>query len=228
MTKTVSLSTNDHEDYIKYLPYVQKAWNALGWDTITFYLGGSNLESTDQNKIVKIESIGGIRDATVVQVSRLFAHKHADGLIMTSDVDMMPLSNYWKPDLDKFTCYGKDLTHGRHYPICYISAPKFLWEQAIQETSIKELLLKYDQCKSNVFESWWFTDQDIITERLKNFKTKEIPRGFEGRFAYGRIDRDDWAYTKNISQSKKIDAHMPRPFSQYEAENLVNKIGKLL
>lgn len=220
--KTVVLSTNDEENYINYLPYVQKAWNILGWDTITFYLGEKQLKSNENNLIVKLNPISGIRDATVVQVSRFFAHKYVDGLIMTSDIDMMPLSNYWNPDLDKFTCYGRDLTHNVHYPMCYIAAPKNLWSEVIYENSIDELLSKYNQCKSEVFTNWWFTDQDIITERLSKFDVKNITRGFENNLAYGRIDRDNWLYTKYISNSTKIDAHMPRPFNESEAIDLLN------
>ena len=89
--KTVILSSNSHKDYISYLPFVQKAWNLIGWDTLTFYLGDMDIESSNKNKIVKINSIKGYRDETVVQVSRLFGAKYLDGMIMTSDVDMMPL-----------------------------------------------------------------------------------------------------------------------------------------
>jgi hypothetical protein len=221
--RTVILSTNDEENYINYLPYIQKAWNILGWNTLTFYLGEKKIKSEDINLIINLNSITGIRDATVVQVSRLFAHKYIDGLIMTSDVDMMPLSNYWNPDPDKLTCYGKDLTNNIHYPICYISAPKKIWDEIIYEDSIEELLLKYNQCKSNEFSDWWFTDQDIITERLLPYEKNEVPRGFENGLAYGRIDRDNWKYTKDFSKSQKIDAHMPRPFNEFEANDLINK-----
>ena len=222
--RTISISTNDSEDYINYLPYIQEAWNILGWNTLTFYLGDKQIKSTAQNKIIKINPIDGVRDATTVQVSRLFAHNYVDGLIMTSDVDMMPLSNYWNPQPDRFTCYGKDLTHNVHYPICYIAAPNNLWSEVITENSIEELLLKHPKCKSEIFEEWWYTDQDIITERLKDIEVEEIPRGFENNLAAGRIDRDNWVYTKDISNSKKVDAHMPRPFNSNEAEDLIKKL----
>lgn len=221
--KTVVISTNDNEIYLNYLPYIQKAWNELGWNTLTFYLGEKKIISDDKNKIVKIENIENIKEATIVQVYRLLAHRFTDGLIMTSDVDMMPLSDYWKPESDKFTCYGKDLTFDVHYPICYVAAPHNLWKKLIPENSIEELLSKYPQHKSNDFNKWWFTDQDIITERLCNFDVKSIPRGFENGLASGRIDRCRWSITKN-SLNKKIDAHMPRPFNKTEAEDLLNNI----
>ena len=223
MNKTVILSTNDHTDYISYLPYVQKAWNYFGWNTLTFYLGNQNLKSTDLNTIVKIQPINGYRDETVVQVSRLFGAQYTQGLVMTSDVDMMPLSNYWKPSDKEWTVYGEDLTNYKHYPICYISAPDYLWNQLITEKSIEELLNKYKQSKSNSFDEWWYVDQDIITERLRPLNPKTINRGnsFSG-IAKGRIDRIAWNQTKEL-QEIKIDAHMPRPFNKLETEKVVQK-----
>lgn len=221
--KTVILSTNDNPDYLLYLPYVQKAWNNLGWNTFTFYLGKENLESSDKNQIHILQEIPSIRNVTLVQVSRLFGHHYVDGLIMTSDIDMMPLSDYWKPSEDEVTCYGTDLTNFRHHPICYIAADKEKWQKLIPEKSIEELTNKYANLKSNHFNEWWFLDQDIITERIqKNYKNKTILRNFENGLAYGRIDRVNWEATKN-SKTIKIDAHMPRPFDRKEAEELLFK-----
>ena len=223
MNKIICISTNDNKSYFSYLPYVQKSWNILGWNTITFYLGHKDIKSTDQNLIVKIDPVTGFRDETVVQVSRFFAHKYVDGIIMTSDVDMLPLSDYWHPHPKKFTCYGKDLTFGKHYPLCYIAAPKKLWSEVITENSIEELLQKHIQSKSSIFEEWWFTDQDIITTRLRNLDIVEVDRGFENSWASGRIDRDFWFQTRRLSKSQKIDAHMPRLFDKTETINLIKE-----
>lgn len=221
--KTVILSTDDNLDYITCLPYIQKAWNNLGWKTLTFYLGDKEIQSSEDNKIIKINPIEGFKDATIVQVSRLFGSKYTDGLIMTSDVDMMPLSNYWHPDENTITCYGSDLTYYKHHPICYIASKKENWCKLIYEKSIEELLSKYPQSKSNNFNEWWFVDQDIITERIeKNQNRIIIPRTFYNNLALGRIDRADWEFTKN-NDTIKIDAHLPRPFNRNEVEILLLK-----
>lgn len=223
MNKTVILSTNDHTDYISYLPYVQKAWNYFGWNTLTFYLGDQQVKSSLNNKIVAIKPIDGYRDETVVQVSRLFGAQYTQGLVMTSDVDMMPLSNYWNPKEDCWTVYGEDLTNYKHYPICYIAAPHNLWNEIIYEQSIQELLEKYNQSKSESFDEWWYADQDIITERLRSLNLTSIPRGSIGHgVAKGRIDRIAWNQTLQI-EGEKIDAHLPRPFNISETKFLLNK-----
>lgn len=221
--KTVILSTNDNLNYLSYLPYVQKAWNCLGWNTLTFYLGKQELKSSNENKIIKINEINSYREATVVQISRLFACKYIDGLIMTSDIDMMPLSDYWKPDENEITCYGSDLTYFKHHPICYIAANQKKWNELIYEESIEELLIKYPQAKSNIFDEWWFLDQQLITERIEKDKQRKIiKRGFYNNLPCGRIDRSDWENSKNFN-FKKIDAHMPRPFDEKEAKDLLHK-----
>jgi hypothetical protein len=148
MKKTVILSTNDNPDYLGYLPYVQEAWNKLGWNTLTFYLGGEELLTSDQNLIIRISPNTKYKDATMVQVARLFGHLFTDGLIMTSDVDMMPMRNYWNPMVNDITCYGRDLTGGSQQPICYIAMDASKWKQIIPELQIDELLDKYP----NVFQ----------------------------------------------------------------------------
>jgi hypothetical protein len=221
--KTVILSTDDNQDYLGYLPYVQVAWNLLGWNTLTFYIGDKNLESSEKNKIIQLNPVQGFRNATVLQVSRLFGAQHTQGLVMTSDVDMIPLSNYWNPKDNEWTVYGEDLTNYKHYPICYISAPDYLWNQLITEKSIEELLNKYKQSKSNSFDEWWYVDQDIITERLRPQKPTSINRGYIYHgIAKGRIDRIAWSQTSNIKEVK-VDAHMPRPFDQKAASDLILK-----
>lgn len=222
--RTVILSTNDNPDYFNYLPYVQKAWNKLGWNTLTFYSGQNALTSeieNENNKIIYLHPIDGYRIETIVQVSRLFGFKFCDGLVMTSDVDMMPLSNYWNPNESELTVYGYDLTGFSEFPICYISAPKEIWQQLIPEVSIKEFLDKYKNAVSEDFYKWWGVDQQAITERiLKYGNYTQVNRGKDGILAYGRIDRYDWNGTKN-KIGEKIDAHLPRPFNQIESEYLL-------
>lgn len=227
MKKTIILSTDDNENYISYLPYVQQAWNLLGWDTLTFYLGSKDISSTEKNKIINIEPIIGYRNCTVVQISRLLGYRYIqEGIIMTSDVDMMPLSNYWNPQYDQITCYGYDLTNFQQIPICYIAANNKMWENLVQSDSIESLLDQTTFGKSNNFNEWWFTDQLIITDRILKYTQKPlfIHRGFsKNNLAKGRIDRVAWNLTKK-EDSLKIDAHMPRPFDYDACIDLINNI----
>jgi len=233
MNKYVIISTNDNPDYYQYIPYVIKAWNKLGWKTVTFLRGKkeslNNLIDSD-NVFYYLDGESKYRDETLVQVSRLFGAYLCDGLIMTADGDMMPCSNYWNPDVNEITAYGHDLTGFGHYPICYIAMNKNNWKRIMDITDedlmlqIERLLDKYEQASSDDWYQWWQVDQDIITEKLKKENINSIKRGQDSKFglAKGRIDRFNWKETKNVDNP--IDAHMPRPFDKEASEYILNKI----
>jgi hypothetical protein len=225
MNKTIILSTNDNSDYINYWSYVTLAWNNLGWNTLTFYLG-SNINYFKQNinnQIIQLSNIKNYKESTVVQVSRLFGSKYiTEGLLMTSDIDMMPLCDYWQPKYEDITIYGFDLMRYKQIPMCYISMNTENWEKIIPEKSIEKLLNKYKYAKSNIFNEYWYTDQKIISERILKYKYISIDRKINNGLALGRIDRTNWKETKN-NNYKKIDAHLPRPFNEKEAKELLNK-----
>jgi len=222
--KTVILSTNKHHDYFPYLEYTQKAWNKLGWNTFTFYMGDESIESNEQNRVFNISPVEGYRDVTVLQCYRLLGHRFInEGQIMTSDVDMIPLSNYWIKS-DKIHCYGSDLTGGKQYPMCYISASKENWDKIIPEQTMVELLDKYPCAKSNDFNEYWYTDQVIATERIKPFNPILVKRGHRQGIANGRIDRATWEQSIKMWQGRYIDAHMTKGFDKEKTEQIMGLI----
>lgn len=228
MKKIVILGTNNSPDYIQCYQYVVKSWNSLGWNTLTFHIDvdGQSLPAIDDNIIIKINNETEYSNVLLSQVYRLLGHRYVSAdIIMTSDIDMMPLSDYWKPSINEINCYGYDLTHFKHFPICYIAANQDLWNTLIPEKTVKELLDKYPCAKSNKFDEYWYTDQHIITERIHNcsIKTNRIDRGFNRLgVAKGRIDRARLQQTLTYHEDIKIDAHLPRPFNQKFCENLYN------
>ena len=226
MKKTVILGTNNNHNYIQCYPYVVKSWNSLGWNTLTFHIDAADqhLPAIDDNVSIKIDNNAQYSDVLLSQVYRLLGHRYVSAdIIMTSDIDMMPLSDYWKPNINEVNCYGYDLTHFKHFPICYIAANQQTWNTLIPEKTVTELLDKYPCAKSNNFEEYWYTDQHIITERILNcsIKTNRIDRGFNRLgVANGRIDRGRLQDTLRYLEDIKIDAHLPRPFNQKFCEDL--------
>ena len=147
MKKTVILGTTNHYDYVSCYRYVARAWNNIGWNTLTFYVNDQPdklISEFDNNKIVEVpkSKYGHI---ILSQVYRLLGHHYLEDsdIIMTSDIDMMPLSDYWNPSIDFVNCYGYDLTGYKHYPICYIAMNKENWTQIIPEKNVDDLLNKY-------------------------------------------------------------------------------------
>jgi len=222
MKKTVILSTNNNPDYLKYIPYVQQAWNKLGWNTLTFYRGKGVMDSNEQNQVLNVPDYSNTvyKEATIVQVIRLFAHQYVDGMIMTGDADMIPMCNYWRPIRDKITVYGIDLTGDEQIPMCYVAMDAKRWAEIIPEYSLLDLLEKYPQAKSDDFQKYWFTDQDILTDRIMPLDFVRVDRGIRGNLATGRIDRANWEATLN-APGIKIDAHMPRPFDEVIADGIL-------
>lgn len=235
MKKYVVIATNDNPDYYQYIPYVIKAWNKLGWKVITFLRGDKNkLDKLidKKNLFYYLEGSSKYRDETLVQCSRLFAGCLIEnGLLMTSDGDMMPCSDYWKPNPDTITCYGHDLTGYGHYPICYIAMRGEVWRDIMNikygndvKETMENILDKYEQALSDNWEQWWQVDQDIITEKLKGKTLDSILRDKNNiltDLAKGRIDRFNWQESLNVENA--IDAHMPRPFNEQEANYILNK-----
>lgn len=232
MDKYVVLSVNDNPDYLHYAPLTVWCWAQFGYKTKLFYLGKNN----DREKFVLnfceemgaeifiVNPIEGYRDDTVIQCARLMCGYHAkqDDILMTGDIDMIPLSDYWHND-NLLRVYGWDLTGRGHIPICYISAPAMAWLLLIKEVNLKQLLDKYPQAKDPDFYKYWFTDQDIITERINKTGFSSMDRGqYPNGYAYGRVDRGDW----KLDHPEYIDAHLPR--QAWLNETAMNQVLGLL
>src|SRR5437016_1734000 len=106
MKKIVVVSSNNNPDYLFFAPYIEKAWNALGWQ-VAFMVtkdvdvkpGIVDIMDSANNYILQLPEVEGLRQETIAQAGRLYAANYLpkDALIMTSDIDLLPLQNYWKP-----------------------------------------------------------------------------------------------------------------------------------
>lgn len=231
MKKYIVLSVNDNPDYLFHVPLVCWAWRYFGWEPILFYSGPyiretphrfGELFNLIENEIGDPEeeqlfyklNVTGFGSDTIAQVSRLYAAclafkgdiDGAGAFLMTSDIDMLPLSDYWKPDVNKLTAYGRDLTD-YHYPICYIAADNHKWDEIMSldsSGSIDEFIARDLRTQKNM----WTLDQDIITERINasKYTPERIDRGTDKRTGYpiGRIDRSHWT----LDHKQYIDCHM--------------------
>lgn len=229
MKKYIVLSVNDNPDYLYFLPLTMWAWKTFGWEPIVFYqrtkkvnhqsvqaeLEELTLETPGNNLFHPfiVSPIDGYRSDTITQISRLYAACKLDGYLMTGDIDMLPLSDYWKPKENEITVYGHDLTGYTHYPICYIGMDSKKWVEVMGLTSedynalIKRDLDTLPQAKDPDFYKYWFSDQDLVTKRLKEtqFPVTIINRGqYKNGYAVGRVDRGAWT----LDHKQFIDAHL--------------------
>jgi hypothetical protein len=264
MKKHIVLSVNDNQDYLYFAPLVFWAWRKFGWDPILFYHrsqpttdaeGNFNdrayiedlISRTGVQKPYFIDSIECYRSDTITQISRLYASEiptmEGEELLMTGDIDMLPLSDYWKPGVDKITVYGHDLTGFGHYPICYISMKSHRWHSVMKlydfdlniksingnyNAAIKNDLDQLPQAKDPDFYKYWFSDQDLITRRLNEYGKDKITfvnrgQGTHG-FARGRVDRGSGGWVLN--QPELIDAHLEQ--QTHHSTTKVEKLNALL
>lgn len=219
MRRTVVISSTSNDDYLFFLPIICWAWNRLGWDVMCFtplYGDKSALSRkycTPNNTFIKLPEFEGYRIETISQCIRLYGHvftDYSDGnpVLMTSDIDMLPLSDYWNPDPNEITCYGRDLSD-KHYPICYIAMDIENWQDVVGNNMLLDL--ENSKAKSNSWSEWWQVDQDIITTKLSNQIVNRIDRSIapNSHYPLGRIDRGCWDCS--LKQPLRIDAHLLRP-----------------
>lgn len=225
MKKHVVLSVNENPKYFAYLPLVTWAWRKFGWEPIIFFRG-----ELFNSLAVMIFKTAGINEAngwqlpslkeygsdTITQISRLYAAcvVTEQAFIMTSDVDMIPLSDYWDFNEEAITIWGHDLTGYQHTPICYIGMKASYWKEVMKlESNDYNALIKRDldsmpNAKSEDSVKRWVVDQDLITERINaSTHPKEIIiRGmYENGYPIGRVDRSAWSQLHNTY----IDCHGP-------------------
>lgn len=248
MKKYIVLSVNDNVDYLYFTPLTCWAWRKFGWEPIVFYHPKKDvivLEERDyfdvvtsysKTDFVALGQIEGYRSDTITQISRLYGacainSFQNDTYLMTGDIDMLPLSDYWKPETDNVTVWGHDLTGFGHFPICYIGANYNKWVEFMKMDSLDyNKLIKRDldtlpQAKDPDFYKYWFSDQDLITERLKQYGTDKITfinRG-QGKHGYarGRVDRGNGGWV--LDQPELIDAHL-----QQQTHHSQDKIDRLM
>jgi hypothetical protein len=222
MKKYVVVSSNANPDYLFYLPYVEKAWAKFGWGICVMVTNDVDIKELKVNRketiIVKLPDIPELRTATIAQAGRLYSANYLpmDALIMTSDMDLIPLQDYWHPEPDKITVYGHDLTWFSFFPMGYTAMTGANWKKYLNCTydtagdmirDCKEIELAYKED----WESWWNHDWTLLTKRLMPFKEQltMINRGqiniAGATLALGRVDRYNWEETQK--QPNLIDAH---------------------
>jgi hypothetical protein len=211
-----------------------------GFEPVILYTG----QETESSKLAldyfgfdyyTVESVEGIRDATIAQASRLYiAASHdfyEDDYLLLGDVDMLALGDHWNPDITKVTVYNHDLTGHTEIPMCYAGAPAHLWREIMglngisMNNAIHRDLSDYPNAKSDDFYKHWGCDQQILTDRLKKYDYEKITfidrgQGSHG-YARGRVDRGSGGWVLN--QPELIDAHLIQ-----QAHHKQERIQKIL
>lgn len=229
MRKIVVVSTNNNPDYMFYAKYAEHAWNKLGWtlaicisDDVVSREINTTSDTTMFLRLPETHKLPGIRTATIAQAGRLYAANYLapEDLIMTCDMDLIPLSDYWKPNPEQVTIYGHDLTWYSYFPMGYIAMTGANWIKYLELSgnTERDFLRDADLTKlpyAEDWEQWWNHDWQLVTQRLMPHK-KDLTLIDRGQIniagatlAKGRIDRYNWEETQK----------QPEPFIDMHCEN---------
>jgi len=224
----VVVSTNNNPDYYFYAPYQEKAWNSLGWSLCVMCTHDVNTNllglTSPSTIVVQLPAINELRSETIAQASRLYAANYLpmDSLIMTCDMDLIPLSDYWNPERSNITVYGHDLTDYTYFPMGYTAMEGSKWKEVMKCTYNTHSDIMRDATEysymtmSKDWEQWWNYDWRLLTDRLKAYKVEHKIRGRQPNgFAHGRIDRGN---SMAHVQGELIDAHCENNNVRHEAK----------
>src|SRR5688572_9802940 len=163
MNRTVSIGVNSVPKYLYYIPLIKWAWSKFNWDTFIFYVGEENqftalIEKTCNDIVfpIRITNCKGYPSETIAQVLRMYAYDYIGGLTMTSDSDIIPLSDYWNPNSEQITCYGRDLSN-EHQPMCYVSMSGAHWKVVMDGSSnraMQAMFVDLDREYSKAKNKW--------------------------------------------------------------------------
>ncbi len=224
--------------YYDFWPIISKVWKEV-FD-ITPVLGlicdeDSELIQDQYGLIKKFKRINGIDDGLQSQIVRFYLPPTLDGVCITSDIDMMPLSKkYFIDNIENFdknkfyvmTSDNPECLKNKEYQMCYnIAKPEIFKEVLKIDDSWFDFVNKLKNLGLG-----WTTDQRYLYNMINDYEKKEnivlMKRGFSG-LAHNRIDRAIWKYNpKSVINGDYIDSHLVRPYIEYKNE--IDNLASLL
>jgi hypothetical protein len=224
--RRIVIVSSDDSHYMDFWPLVKHAWFKLGLEPVLAHVSN---DMTDSQDIIDLPIIEDIPVSLQAQVSRWYVSKFFPNcMVMTSDIDMMPLSKKYFDDAFKCAIAENNAVHvlssdaygdgHRAYPMCYNIATGTLL------TKLMDLEIDWPIWVKELNDlGWgWNTDERRFYEMLdsKKIPSKKYERGWNSRQqANARLDRANWIYDiSDVSRGKYIDAHMIRPYREHEKE----------
>jgi hypothetical protein len=227
----VIISSDDNPLYKDFYPIVAKKWFELGFKTYYINITDTENESICENKwgiIHYMKPAKGLSTGLQSQIVRLFSSNIVDGVLMMSDIDMLPINGtYFRNYLDELTednvliYSGQPYTDVPFYSMCYVvsKSKNLRLYLGIENMNFQE----YCDLLGNNYKQAWNTDENFMYDKFQNFKDKLIIK--RDRDFSKRIDRSRWGYDVNLlKKGYYIDSHLLRPYDKYFKE--VNELLK--
>ena len=223
MVKYIIISSDDSH-YIDYYQTVAKRWKILGYKT--YFLHVTNEESVVENEYGiyhKIKLLENIPSSLQAQIIRLYACNLFEGIMITSDIDMLPIVKEYYSSYDDLlndniiVFSGQPYRELPYYPMCYIMSETKYLSNVLGITGM-DFKTYCDYVIKNHGETW-NTDEKFLYEKTLN--TNII---IKHRTTTDRIDRSNWNYDSGrLINNEYIDSHLLKPYKEHE-----NEIQKLI
>jgi hypothetical protein len=226
----VVISSDDNPMYKDFYEIIAKRWNQFGIKV--YYINITDRDEIIENNygiIHKIKSVGIISTGLQSQIVRLFAANLIKGNLITSDIDMYPISkDYFMSRAainteDKIMAFSENVYSEGNvtYPICYILSEASLLRECLGINNMSF----YDFCKmiKDRYKESWGSDEAFLYEELQKHQDKVTVLRDRDMSWHGtgrkRIDRYIWTYDLVLLWNGfYVDSHLLRPYSQYKNE----------
>ena len=237
---TVVFSTNGHRDYEFFAPLAAHAWRVFGWEPLIGTLGLTDLVAAtlrEHNvRCAPIEPVLALEchAITAVQTCRLYlaAAQPDNTYVMTSDVDMLPLSDFWPKD-GKNRITGWDITgypkEAAQVPICYVQATGAVWKEMMRPAAdcdwLEATVAGVGEIPGGV-KGRWDADQELLTARVRAYGEHRFEKFMRyDRAGIGRVCRSGWNEgVARLARTPQIDCHALRPgHTQWDQISFVMK-----
>jgi hypothetical protein len=232
----VVISSDSNPLYTDFYVPVSKAWNHFGYKTFMIEICDEDSEvfETDYGIYKKIKSVIN-NNGLQAQVSRLYAANLLDNKnILTSDIDMMPMSIKYFEDRaggvsdDQILIYsGQPYKVNPFYPMCYVLSNSNILSNALGITDLSFVEFVDYLCENykgdNVYVDGgtiWNTDENFMYDKLSKVDNKIV---LTDRDFSKRINRTNRYDVDKLKGGYYIDSHLLRPYNQYK-----NEVDKLL
>ena len=228
------VACNENEYYLQFWPIVKKAWyEVVGIPCIMIYVADEMLDDLkDDPAVIHFKPAPGWPTATQAQVIRLLypALLKADGAIVLSDMDMIPMQRDFfhkkvgEAENNQFVCLrGIDEIEKQIY-ICYVAGTPVTFSRMFNITQLDDIYTRFSEW-SAIYKTdglrdskGWCSDQLILYKTVKAEPVKNVhicPYIEIDNFP--RLDRGDisqWInpdtqLNKEISTCVYIDFHLP-------------------
>lgn len=220
-------SCNNNPLYYEFWPLLSRVWKEfLNIEPILIYIGEdlpTELQNNKYGQIIKFKPLDKIPTSNQAQFIRLwYTKKFEQDIIMTTDIDMFPLSKWYFIDQikkitdDKFIFLSEKESIG--YNICYNIASGNTFNEILNlDDDLETILLNYYNLAIKDNKNTWFLDEMYLTEKLDNYKGNKFIK--ITRAQYNRINRTNWNYNPVlIKLGMYYDYHSARPYNQYKSQ----------